>query len=129
MAPGAPLRLTLIGGFALCRGSQELGIATSGQRLIALLVLKDRPVGRLQVAGTLWPDYLTERSLADLRTTLWRVNQSKARVIAATQSFLGLKDGIQVDVRNLAEFARRLNRAETASDTVDLDSVRLAELA
>src|SRR6185312_13643325 len=75
VASRVPLRLTLIGGFALQRGSQELGIATSGQRLIALLALKNRPVGRLQVAGTLWPDYSTERSLADLRTTLWRVNQ------------------------------------------------------
>ena len=88
MASRVPLRLTLIGGFALWRGSQELGIATSGQRLIALLALRDRPVGRLHVAGTLWPDYSTERSLADLRTTLWRVNQSSEQVIAATPSFL-----------------------------------------
>src|SRR4029077_5850373 len=95
MASRVPLRLTLIGGFALWRGSQELGIAISGQRLIALLALEDRPVGRLHVAGTLWPDYSTERSLADLRTALWRVNQSKERIIAATPTFLGLNDSIE----------------------------------
>jgi len=128
MAPRVPLRLTLIGGFALWRGSQELGIATSGQRLIALLALRDRPVGRLHVAGTLWPDYSTERSLADLRTTLWRVNQSSEQVVAATPSFLGLGADIEVDIRNLAAFARRLDQAGTASETVDLDSVRLADL-
>ncbi len=128
MTPRVPLRLTLIGGFALWRGSKELGIATSGQRLIALLALKDRPVGRLQVAGTLWPDYSTERSLADLRTALWRVNQSRERVIAATPSFLRLHESVEVDVRNLAELARRLNQAGTASETVDLDSVRLADM-
>ena len=76
MAPTTPLRLILITGFALWRGREELEIATSGQRLIALLALRDRPVGRLHVAGTLWPDYPKERSLADLRTTLWRINQS-----------------------------------------------------
>jgi DNA-binding SARP family transcriptional activator len=128
MASRVPLRLTLIGGFALWRGSQELGIATSGQRLIALLALEDRPVGRLHVAGTLWPDYSTERSLADLRTTLWRVNQSKEQVIAATPSFLGLNDSIEVDVHNLTAFARRLNRTGTASATAELDLLRLTDL-
>jgi DNA-binding SARP family transcriptional activator len=123
------LRLALIGGFALWGGNQEFGIATSGQRLIALLALKDRPVGRLHVAGTLWPDYSAERSLADLRTTLWRVNQCSEQVIVATPLVLGLDADIEVDVRNLAAFARRLNQAGTASESVDLDSVRLAELA
>jgi DNA-binding SARP family transcriptional activator len=129
MAPRLPLRLNLIGGFALWGGGQELGIATSGQRLIALLALRDRPLGRLHVAGTLWPDYSTERSLADLRTTLWRVNQSSEQVIAATPSVLVLDADIEVDVRNLAAFARCLNQAGTTSESVDLDSVRLADLS
>jgi DNA-binding SARP family transcriptional activator len=129
MAPSVPLRLTLIGRFALCRGGQELRIATSGQRLIALLALRDRPVGRLYVAGTLWPDHATERSLADLRTALWRVNQSSDQVITATPSFLRLEAGIEVDVRNLAAFAHRLTRAGTTPGPVDLDSVDLADLA
>jgi DNA-binding SARP family transcriptional activator len=129
MAPSVPLRLTLIGRFALWRGSRELGITTSGQRLIALLALKDRPVGRLHVAGTLWPDYATERSLADLRTALWRVNQSSDQVIAATPSLLTLDATIEVDVRNLVAFARRLSRSWPMADTLDLDSVGLADLA
>jgi DNA-binding SARP family transcriptional activator len=124
----APLRLTLIGGFALRRGSHELKIAISGQRLIALLALGERPVGRLRVAGTLWPDYSTERSLADLRTTLWRVNQSGRQVIAATPLCLRLDDDIVVDVRNLAAFARRLNRAGTTPEAIDLDSMNFADL-
>ena len=128
MAPSVPLRLTLIEGFALRRGSEELRIATSGQRLIALLALRDRPAGRLQVAGMLWPDYSTDRSLADLRTTLWRIRQSCDHVIAACPSFLWLDVDIEVDVRNLVAFARRLNQSETAPDTADLDSVPLANL-
>lgn len=128
MAPGMPLRLALLGGFALWRGSQELGIAPSGQRLIALLALRDRPMGRLHVAGKLWPDYPTERSLADLRTALWRVNQSSEQVIAASPSLLALGANIDVDVRNLVACARRLNQAGIASQAIDLDSVSLADL-
>jgi DNA-binding SARP family transcriptional activator len=127
MARSMPLRLTLIGRFALGRGSQELGVAASGQRLVALLALRDRSVGRLHVAGTLWPDYPTERSLAVLRTTLWRVSQSGEQVIAATPSLLRLDPGIEVDVRNLIAFARRLAEAENLG-LADLDSVSLADL-
>jgi DNA-binding SARP family transcriptional activator len=123
------LRLALIGGFVLWQGSRELEIASSGQRLIALLALSDRPVGRPSVAGTLWPDVSTGRSLADLRTTLWRVKQSSDHVIvASTSSLLGLNTDVEVDVRNLVVFARRLNHAGTASGTMNLDSVSLAEL-
>jgi DNA-binding SARP family transcriptional activator len=128
MAAMASLRLNLIGGFALRRGGQELGIAASGQRLIALLALKDRPVGRLRVAGMLWPDYSSRRSLADLRTTLWRVNHSSGPVIAATPSVLNLDADIDIDVRNMVAFARRLNRAEAGNGTVDLDAMRVADL-
>lgn len=128
MARSMPLRLTLIGRFALWRGSEELAVAASGQRLIALLALRDRPVGRLHVAGILWPDYPTERSLAVLRTTLWRVNQSGEQVIAAAPSLLRLDPGIQVDVRDLIAFARRLAETEDLPGLVDLDSVSLADL-
>ncbi len=128
MTSRTPLRLTLIGRFSLWQGSQELGIATSGQRLIALLALQNRAVGRLHVAGTLWPDYPTERSLADLRTALWRVNQASRPVIATTPSLLRLDTGIEVDVRNVMAFARRLSQARAGSQTVDLDAVPLADL-
>lgn len=124
MAPKTPLRLTLIAGFALWHGSEELGIAASGQRVIALLALRNRPVGRPQVAGTLWPEYSMERSLADLRTALWRINQACGRVVVATPSFLRLDADVEIDVRDLIAFARRLDRPEI----VDLDSVSLAEL-
>lgn len=128
MAPNVPLRLTLIEGFALWRGSEELRIATSGQRLIALLALRNRPAGRMHVAGTLWPDCPTDRSLAGLRTTLWRIRRSCDRVIVASPSFLWLAADTEVDVRNLVAIARRLIQPEPSSGIADLDSVPLAKL-
>jgi len=128
MAPRMPLKLTLIGRFVLRRGSKQLEIAASSQRLIALLALRHYPVGRLHVAATLWPDFPTERSLAGLRTALWRVNQSSQEVIAATPSLLRLDENIEVDVHNLVAFAQRLTRAERTFEVVDLDSVDVANL-
>lgn len=128
MASYMPLRLTLIGRFALCRGSREIEIATSCQRLVALLALRNRPMGRLHAAGILWPDNTTDRALAGLRTALWRVHQSGEQVIAATPSTLMLDASIEVDVHNMVAFAHRLTGSEAASEVVDLDSVLLADL-
>jgi DNA-binding SARP family transcriptional activator len=128
MPPSASLRLTLLGRFALWRGRHELDIAASSQRLIALLALRERPVGRLHVAGALWPELPTERSLAGLRTSLWRVNQSSRHVIVATSAMLKLADDIEVDVRDLVRFARRLAPAGKSPDVLDLDSFDVANL-
>lgn len=126
MAPSAPVRLALIGGFRLAQGGREFRIAVSGQRLIALLALKGRPVGRLHVAGILWPDCSTERSLADLRTALWRVNQSGSTIICATSSLLTLSPDIEVDVERLCSSARGFAVAN-GQHPVDLDAVHMAD--
>jgi DNA-binding SARP family transcriptional activator len=128
MAQGGSLRLTLIGRFTLWHGRRELEIATSSQRLIALLALRDRPAGRLHVAATLWPDSPTERALAGLRSALWRVNQASKHVIVATPSFLRLDDNIEVDVHELLAFARQLNQFEKPVDVGYAASVGVADL-
>jgi DNA-binding SARP family transcriptional activator len=78
-----PLRLKLLGGFTLLRGREEIALPTSAQRVVALLALRDRPLSRGHLARVLWPDCPAERSLADLRTALWRVNQARTRSSAA----------------------------------------------
>jgi DNA-binding SARP family transcriptional activator len=128
MAAKAPLRLALLGGFVLSNDGHELKLPASAQRLVSLLALRDRPVTRLYVAGTLWPEYSSERSLADLRTTLWRVNQSGQTVIRTTHACLALGDHIDVDVRRLVAFTRRLNEQAVRVEEVDLDSMGLSEL-
>jgi DNA-binding SARP family transcriptional activator len=128
MALKASFRLALLGGFSLSAGSRTIELAASGQRLIALLALRDRPAARLYVAGTLWPDYPTERSLADLRTTLWRLNQAGEPIVEATHSCLRLGEHIDVDVRRLVAFTQHLHAPASSSGEIDLDSVGLSEL-
>lgn len=69
-----------------------------------------------------------ERSLAGLRTALWRVHRTCGHVVDATPSLIRLDADIEVDVRNLVAFARRLERPGSALG-VDLDSVSLLDLA
>jgi DNA-binding SARP family transcriptional activator len=128
MMPGAPLQLALLGSFTLRQGSQEIEIPTSGQRLVALLALRDHPLTRMQIAGTLWPEYSAERALADLRTALWRVTHSDERIVTRTPSLLGLHAGIEVDVRRIDALARRLDNA-TGLTHFELDSMRLYTLS
>ena len=111
MASSVPLRLALLGGFALRKGSRDIAVAASGQRLIALLALHHRPLTRMRAAGTLWPEFSTKRSLADLRTTLWRVNQSGEDIVTATQSTLALSLHVDVDVLKLIALTRQLDQA------------------
>jgi DNA-binding SARP family transcriptional activator len=129
MTPGLPLQLTLMGRFALRRGDQELGVAASGQRLIALLALRNGPMGRFAVAGTLWPDYPAERLAAVLRTALWRVNQSSARLIMATPNSLSLDADVAVDVHHVVATARRLTETRAPGRDADVFSLSVADLA
>lgn len=128
MASKSSFRLALLGGFCLSQGSRVVEVAASGQRLIALLALRDRPAARLYLAGVLWPDYSTERSLADLRTTLWRLNQSGEPIVDVTHSCLALSDHVDVDVRKLVAFAQRLHAPQAGPGEIDLNSVGLREL-
>jgi DNA-binding SARP family transcriptional activator len=128
MSASIPLRLALLGGFLLEKGDREIVIAASGQRLIALLALHRRPLTRLRAAGTLWPEFSTKRSLADLRTTLWRINQSGEAIVTASQSAVALDADIGVDVQKLMALTRQLDQAAVGLGQIDLDSVIVAEL-
>jgi DNA-binding SARP family transcriptional activator len=128
MASTAALRLTLLGGFALTASDREIPIAPSGQRLVALLALHDRPLARSRVAGTLWPDCSTRRSLADLRTTLWRVNQAGEDIVTATHSSLTLSAEVDVDVSKLIALTRRLDQNAIGLSQIDFDAVALPQL-
>jgi len=108
---GRPLQLMLLGGFTLLRSDEEIELPMSAQRLVALLALHERPLSRAKLSGVLWPECSTERSLADLRTALWRANRCDAQVITAAGMRLCLHADVQVDVRMLRAFGRAVEHA------------------
>jgi SARP family transcriptional regulator, regulator of embCAB operon len=133
MANGAddagPLRLTLLGGFNLLRGDEQVVLPATAQRLVALIALRDRPLSRIYLAGVLWPDCPAERSLADLRTALWRANHSRAPVVTMVGMRLSLRADVQVDVRALVAFGRAAAERTATSAAAELAGVSWPELA
>jgi len=98
-----PMRLTLLGGFGLLKGAEEVVLPLSAQRLVALLALRGRPLSRAYMAGVLWTEYSVKRSMAVLRTALWRANHAGVPVISTLGMRLHLAAGVEVDVRTLLE--------------------------
>ncbi|MEU8243896.1 BTAD domain-containing putative transcriptional regulator [Actinoplanes missouriensis] len=98
------LNLELLDGFCLRAGQDVVEVSDIGQRLIALLALRRRPVRRAVIAGTLWPDKTESRASANLRSILWRMNGTDTPgVVVCCGSSLGLQPGLGVDVVTLEE--------------------------
>lgn len=124
-----PARLMLLGGFTLLRGTEEIDLPLSAQRLVALLALRERPLSRAYLAGKLWPDYSEERSLADLRTALWRANRPRPPVVATAGSRLFLRAEVHVDVRALAQLGRATPAHSARSVLAQLDGISWIDLS
>jgi DNA-binding SARP family transcriptional activator len=100
------LQLMLLGGFTLVHGPEEILLPLSVQRLVALLALRDRPLSRTYLARVLWPDCPVERSLADLRTALWRARNAAVGILVSSGMCVRLDPQVQVDVRSLVAWGR-----------------------
>jgi DNA-binding SARP family transcriptional activator len=102
------VRLTLIDSFELRFDGEPARLPLGSQRLVAYLALRERPLLRVHVAGTLWVHSSENRSYANLRTALWRLGGSRHAVVEATTSHVGLSRAVVVDVRRVAALARGL---------------------
>jgi DNA-binding SARP family transcriptional activator len=102
------LCVSLLTGFEVTCNGETVGLPLSTQRLVAFLALRERPLLRVHVATTLWPDSTEERSGANLRSALWRLRYEGRLLIEATSSRLRLAPTVQVDYRMAAARAREL---------------------
>jgi DNA-binding SARP family transcriptional activator len=113
---GVPVRLSLLGGFGVWTTARAPELANPAQRLVAFLALHDRPVGRLTLAGTLWPEASEERAAACLRSALWRLRRLGPELVESRGSELRLARGVDVDVTRLVAAARRIEAHEAVED-------------
>lgn len=115
---GSPgVALELLNGFELRAGGTAVELPPSAQRLVAFLALQRRPVQRVHVAGSLWSDSPEDRSLANLRSALWRLRRPECSVLVAHGSLLALEAEVAVDVDELTRLARGL--LERTVDSAD----------
>jgi DNA-binding SARP family transcriptional activator len=91
----------------------------SSQRVIAFLALHRRPLRRVYVAGSLWPETSDGRAAASLRSALWRIKRPSG-LIEASGEQLRLHPAVQVDVFEVEALARRELRGEV-DDEVEVD--------
>ena len=120
----------LVGGFQLVEGEAELALAEGSQRLIALLALRGRPVKRLLVAGTLWPDVTENLAYARLRSALSRLYGTVRDAVEVSPSNLSLGTSVRVDLRESRALAHRLLYAgDEPIRAPDLSAAAIAALS
>ena len=92
--------LHLLHGFTLKVGWRSVPLMWSSQRLVALLALREQPPSRAYVAGTLWPETSDTRANANLRSSLWRVQQACGKLVVSSSQRLCLAPGVVVDLQD-----------------------------
>jgi len=90
------------------------------QRLVMYLALKGRPLQRIHVAGTLWPDTTDERASANLRTALWKLNQLCRSMVKATGTSLQIDPRVRIDLDESTANAYRILNNEAKPAHMDL---------
>jgi DNA-binding SARP family transcriptional activator len=99
-------RLTLLGGFGLHVGHDEVHLSPSPQRLLALLGLHERALRRGYVAGLLWGDSTETHASGCLRSALWKLRMAKLSVVQTIGDSLTLSPDICVDVNYVTSLTR-----------------------
>lgn len=119
-------RLELFDAFRLEVDGTRIAPSASAQRLLAFLSLQG-PTARAVVAGTLWGHTTESRALGSLRTTIWRVNQAAAGLVAVEGGRLALADFVSVDATEFGAQATARFRHSRDAD-LPLPDLRVREL-
>jgi DNA-binding SARP family transcriptional activator len=108
VAPTTCVEVRLLNSFEVRCDHEPVAFPMSARRLLAFLALHGRALLRVHVAGALWIDVCDERAFANLRSTLWRVNQRGPRLVETNGTSIALADDVSVDVRDAEAQARQL---------------------
>ncbi|MEA2371778.1 MAG: hypothetical protein QOH12_2172 [Solirubrobacteraceae bacterium] len=113
-------RVSLLGGFNLRMGGEDVELPVSAQRLVAFVAVHPRSLTRGFVAGCLWTDAGESQAHASLRSVLWRL-RVRAPVVCATSTHLSLAPCVEVDLVGATAISQRLLGG---GDSLDPEDVR-----
>ena len=105
---GDDLRVSVLGSFAFRTGDHAHALGATTRKLLALLALRDKPMTRLLLAGTLWPDATDQEAAGSLRSALWRLKPDVADAIEVEDLDLRLAADVRVDFRESMALAHRV---------------------
>ena len=125
MLPGHPgvlskrTSLTVLGKFDLAVEGRSVPLGAISQRLLTLVAIKSGQIPRHQAAGIMWPDTSTSRAAANLRSIVWRLQQTCSGVVIPSFYDLRLAPDVAVDIHlssrvafELLDHAKEMTPAE-----------------
>ncbi len=117
------IQLGLLGGFEVTRGGNPDSLPLSSQRVVAFLAVHARPLQRVYVAGTLWPDVSEDHANACLRSALWRLRRRDYSLVEITATYLRIQQCVAIDFLDASARARRLLSEGGAFEDDDYDVI------
>jgi DNA-binding SARP family transcriptional activator len=114
--------LRLLGGFELSFRGHVLDVPMASQRILALLALRNQPMQRAYVSGTLWPNCNEDRAAANLRTALTRLPLGPRVLVVVIGRQIALSPQIEIDLHMTYEKVRRV--FDQWDDVLSLELVR-----
>lgn len=105
------VQLRLLGGFSLQVDGASVALPMHSRRVLAYLSLdhtQDFSCDRGVLAERLWPDAVTERSRASLRTALWRIRRAREDLVFVDTNTVRLGREVRVDVHQFRDIADRM---------------------
>jgi DNA-binding SARP family transcriptional activator len=98
----------VLGGFDLRVDGEIVALPMAAQRLLAFLALHEKPVLRVYVAGSLWPESEERHAAGSLRSALFKLGRPAYAFVQLTSGRVELSPEMSVDVRDSIAFSHRL---------------------
>lgn len=114
MQPGHPgvssnwTNLSVLGKFDLAVGGRSVPLGAISQRLLTLVAIKSGQISRSEAAGIIWPETRTPRAAANLRSILWRLQQTCNGVVVPSFYDVRLAQDVMVDIHHSSRVAFEL---------------------
>ncbi len=105
---GGSLAVSVLDTFVFRAEDRSVSLPAMSRKLLTLLALRDQPMTRLLVAGTLWPEASEHDAACSLRSALWRLKGVARDALDVSSLDVGLRSDVMVDLRESRALARRL---------------------
>jgi DNA-binding SARP family transcriptional activator len=116
-ATAPTLTIRVMSGFQLLHDGVELQLPETGERVLAVLAVKGRPLPRLKLSAMFWPDASEKQALANLRSVLWRLSGPSHDALDIRPRSLSIAASVRVDLRTSEALAHQiLDRTSVLTD-------------
>lgn len=114
--PAPRISVQLLRDFRLTVDDDDVVLPSGSQRLVVLLALQRRVVGRAHAAAALWPAFATVRANANLRSALWRTGEACRALLDVSAHHVGLASVVEVDLQAVTGRVERMLAEGTPCD-------------